>query len=151
MSNVEEELQIRLRETFLRAWRDVMESKMREEPPDYDWVVRSYVEVRDKLGALMGRRKAEVEENMDVELFEQMIRNNAFQGPEFLGLVNYTFGLCLQLGAPGDDAKTNEKKNEVMEALNTGEVFAKLIPLYFENINICIETIYVRVRELRSH
>lgn len=147
---MEEEFQIRLREQFLRAWRDVMEAKMREDPPDYDWVVRSYVEVRQKLSTLMGRRKAEVEETMDVELFEQMIRNQAFQGPEFLALINYTFGLCLQLGAPSDDSKTNEKKNEVMEALNTGEVFAKLIPLYFENINICIETIFVRIRDLRS-
>lgn len=137
-----------IRETFLRAWRDVMEAKMREDPPDYDWVVRSYEEVRQKLSVLMGRRKSEVEENMDVELFDQMIRNNAFQGPEFVAIVNYTFGLCLQLGAPDDDSNTNEKKNEVMEALNTGEVFAKLIPLYFENINICIETIFARIRAI---
>ena len=45
----------------------------------------------------------EIEELMDVELFEQMIRNNAFGGCEFHKLVCYVFDTCLKLGSPARD------------------------------------------------
>ena len=38
-----------------------------------------------------------IEESLDVELFDQMIRNGAFQGPEFYNLVNYIFDTTLKL------------------------------------------------------
>ena len=96
----------RLCEQFERvmrqAWTDVLELKMREDPPDYDWVIRLYREIRDRLCAVLrkGHRvREDMEAKLDVELFGQMIRNNAFQGPEFIGTVYYVFEKCLMLGA----------------------------------------------------
>ena len=40
--------------------------------------------------------RVEIEEGMDVELFDQMIRNGAFQGPEFVALVNFVFDSSLR-------------------------------------------------------
>ena len=42
----------------------------------------------------------EIDENLDVELFSQMIRNNAFNGKDMFNLVNYTYEKLLQLGSP---------------------------------------------------
>ena len=77
------QMEEQVRQTMLRAWRDVMQAKMRETPPDYDWVVRSYVEIKNKLAHLTREGspiRVTIDEKMDATLFDQMIRNNAFGG-----------------------------------------------------------------------
>ena len=53
-----------------------------------------------------------IEESLDVELFDQMIRNGAFQGPEFYNLVNYIFDTTLKLGSPARDIDVKNLRNE---------------------------------------
>ena len=70
-----------VKETYKRAFFDLLEQKVAADPPDYEWLVRLYTEVRDKLTKILKTGSAlrvEIEEAMDIELFDQMIRNKAF-------------------------------------------------------------------------
>ena len=141
----EERMRTQIKETFHKAWRDVLEAKVREEPPDYDWIVRLYTEMRHNLTYFLKKGSAfrtEIEESLDIELFDQMIRHGAFKGQEFYNLVCYVFDLCLKLGSPARDKDVNKLKDEVLESLKNSGVFAILVPLFFKNINICIEWIH---------
>ena len=78
---------------------------------------------------------------MDVELFDQMIRHGAFQGPEFVALVEFVFDKCLKLGSPARDNDVKEFKREVMAALQNKATFAELVPLFFKNANTAADWI----------
>ena len=38
---------------FKKAFFDLLEEKVREEPPDYDWITRLYEEIRNRLASLL--------------------------------------------------------------------------------------------------
>ena len=78
---------------------------------------------------------------MDVELFDQMIRHGAFQGPEFVALVEFVFDKCLKLGSPARDNDVKEFKREVMTALQNKATFAELVPLFFKHANTAADWI----------
>ena len=141
----EERMRTQIKETFHKAWCDVLEAKVREEPPDYDWIVRLYTEMRHNFTFFLKKDstfRTEIEEALDVELFDQMIRHGAFRGQEFYNLVCYVFDLSLKLGSPARDKDVNELKEEVLESLKNNSPFAVLVPLFFKNINKCIEWIH---------
>ena len=83
-----------------------------------------------------------IEESLDVELFEQMIRNGAFQGPEFYNLVNYIFDTTLKLGSPGRDRDVKKLRDEILTALSNKATFAELVPLFFINSNTAIDWVH---------
>jgi len=141
----EEALSKQIKDAFHKAWCDVLEAKVREEPPDYDWIVRLYAEIRHKLTFFLkkgSQMRNEIEESFDVELFDQMIRHGAFKGPEFYNLVCYVFDTCLKLGSPGRDNDVKAKKEEVLESLKSGALFPVLVPLFFKNANICVDWVH---------
>jgi len=45
MKNIENQI----KSTYHKAFFDLLEERVRSEPPDYEWIVRLYKEVRDKL------------------------------------------------------------------------------------------------------
>ena len=59
-----------------------------------------------------------------------MIRNGAFQGPEFYNLVNYIFDTTLKLGSPGRDNDVKKLRDEILTALSNKATFAELVPLF---------------------
>jgi hypothetical protein len=86
---------------------------------------------------------------MDVELFEQMIKNKAFQPTDLYNLVSYTFGVCKKLGSAGRDKETDEKMQEIIDLVNSGNAnFANVVPLYIKNINHCVDRVYEDLRGL---
>ena len=38
---------------FKKAFFDLLEEKVRQEPPDYDWIARLYEEIRTRLASLL--------------------------------------------------------------------------------------------------
>ena len=92
-----------------------------------------------------------IEEALDVELFDQMIRNGAFQGPEFYNLVNYIFDTTLKLGSPGRDNDVKNLRNEVLTALSNKATFAELVPLFFKNANIAVDWVHEDLFNVKSN
>ena len=65
---------------------------------------------------------------MDVELFDQMIRNNAFSGVDFYNLIEYVSGdLIKKLGSPARDNLADLKKQEILDIMKNGGAFSDIV------------------------
>ena len=129
-----------------RAFFDLLKQHVEQDPPDYEWITRLYTEIRDKLTKILKQGsdlRVEIEESMDIELFDQMIRNKAFNPTDFYNLIQYTFEKCKQLGAAGRDKDTDEKLKEIVDHMSSDKAtFATIVPLYIKNINFCVDKMY---------
>ena len=135
-----------------KAFADTLTEKMSCDPPAYEWVVSLYNEIRERLSHILKKEsflRKEIEQNMDVELFSQMIRNDAFNSRDMHKLVIYTFTKCKELGSPGRDEETEQKMQEVIDLMESGTAnFATIIPIYIVNVNGCIDMIYEDLHDL---
>ena len=141
----ETQLKKQIENTYKEVWTALLHDKVKQNPPDYEWIVRLYSEIRYKLTYFLKQNSAmrnSIEEALDVELFNQMIRNGAFQGPEFYNLVNYIFDTTLKLGSPARDNDVKNLRNEVLTALSNKATFAELVPLFFKNANTAIDWVH---------
>ena len=105
-------LEQQVKETYKRAFFDLLEERVGSNPPDYDWLTRLYGEIRTKLISLLRQGsslRGEIEESMDLELFKQMISNAAFNPEDFYGLIRFVFEKCKQLQSPARDVETRCK------------------------------------------
>jgi len=141
-----------VKETYKRAFFDLLEEKVGASPPDYEWLTRLYGEIRSKLIALLregSQLRVEIEETMDCDFFNQLISNNVFSPENFYATIRYVFAKCKQLGSPGRDAETDAKLQEIVDFVDSGEAtFATLVPLFIKNANECLDTIYEDVQAL---
>jgi hypothetical protein len=147
------EINNQIKDNFNKAFYDLLEMKVTAEPPDYDWIVRLFQEIKDRLIFFLKKGspfRNDIEEKLDVELFDQMIRNNAFNGTDFYNLINYVFDLCLKLGSPARDQETENKQNEVLQLMQNNGTFAQIVPLFIKNVNYCIDNIYNDFRNLKK-
>jgi len=146
-----ERIQKQIKDTYHKAFFDLLEQKVHEEPPDYDWISKLYLEIRIKLTKLLkssSTLRIEIEEKMDPTIFNQMMRNNAFNGTDLFNLISYVFDKIKQLGSPARDQNTDDKKNEIFHLMKNNGTFAQIVPLFFKNSNICIDLVYEDMNNL---
>ena len=105
-----------LKTQFNKAFVDLMESNLKSDKPDWEWISRLYKEIRDKICNLTPNRKdriKEIHEKMDVDIFYQMVSNNAFNGRSLSALVEYVFKHIRELEAPAKNVVTDETEDRV--------------------------------------
>ena len=152
-----DKLNQQIKDMMNKAFYDLLEKRVAD-PPDYKWIARLYQEIRDKLCnilIILGRKNKytykEIQESMDIELFEQMIRHDAFSYDDFYKLIEYIFHKCKQLGSPARDIETDEKLNEIKEFISCGDAsFATIVPMFIKNANHCIDNIYSDMKKLKE-
>lgn len=71
----------------------------------------------------------------DVDLFRQMVENNAFGGTSMLGLVNTTFDWIKRLHCPVRDTEADKAKAIVMGCTEMRTV----VPQYIEQVTKCLD------------
>ena len=139
-----------VKDTYKRAFFDLLEQKVAASPPDYEWLTRLYGEIRTKLIALLregSQLRNEIEESMDCDFFKQLISHNVFSPENFYALIRYVFEKCKQLGSPARDAEVDTKLQEIVDFVDSGDAtFATLVPLFIKNANECLDTIYEDVQ-----
>ena len=143
-----------MKETYQRAFFDLLEEKVRQEPPDYDWIARLYGEIRTRLASILREGsmvRKEIEESMDVVLFRQMIENKAFGGGELYNLINLVFEWCKKLGSPARDNEVDKFKFQVLGLMKNNGTFAQVVPLFIKNANECIDNIYKDLRQVKEN
>ena len=148
-----ERIQKQIKDTYHKAFFDLLQQKVHQEPPDYDWISKLYLEIRNKLTKLLkssSTLRIEIEENMDPVIFNQMMRNKAFNGTDLFNLISYVFDKIKQLGSPARDQNTDQKKNEIFELMKNNGTFAQIVPLFIKNSNICIDLIYQDMENLSN-
>jgi len=140
-----ENIHKQIKETYHKAFFDLLQQKVEQDPPDYDWISKLYLEIRIKLTKLLkptSTLRTEIEESMDPVIFNQMMRNNAFNGTDLSNLISYTFDKIKQLGSPARDIFTDQKKIEIFDLMKNNGTFAQIVPLFIKNANICIDFIF---------
>jgi len=150
----EKSLREQIENTYREVWSTLLHDKVNQNPPDFDWIVRLYKEIKYKLTYFLKQNSAmrnSIEEALDVELFDQMIRNGAFQGPEFYNLVNYIFDITLKLGSPGRDNDVKNLRDEILTALSNKATFAELVPLFFVNSNTVIDWVHKDLYDVKGN
>jgi len=146
-----DKLNKQIEDNFKKAFFDLLKQKVAENPPDYDWITKLYTEIQVKLKKLLKPTNPlykEIEEHMDIQLFDQMIRNNAFNGVDFYNLINYVFELIKKLGSPARDNLANSKKEEILNIMKNGGKFSDIVPIFIKNANECIDFIYTDIQKL---
>jgi hypothetical protein len=149
-----EKIEEQIKNTYEKAFFDLLEEKVKQEPPDYNWITKLYAEIKDKLTKLLKNTSSlhkEMNESLDVQLFDQMIRNNAFNGVDFYNLILYVFEKIKQFGSPQRDQECDEKRDEIFELMKNNATFAQIVPVFIKNSNFCIDKIYEDMHYFLNH
>jgi len=116
---MEEKLEKQIRETYYKAFYDSIDDTINSEKPDYDWIVRLYSEIKDRLKRYIkkdSKTYKEIDESFDIELFNQMIRNDVFDQESMIKMINNTFSWIKRLQAPVRDSETDESREIVFKS-----------------------------------
>ena len=128
-----------------KAYFDLVEEKLTTEPLDYAWVVQLYDHIKYKLIGILkpdSELRNDIEDRMDTELFEQMIRHRAFDYRDLRQLVNYTFDKILSLCAPVRDPDVKAMLDELNEMMDNGELIPAVLTKHIEYANDGLDMIY---------
>ena len=141
-------------EVMRKAFYDLLEEKVSSVPPDYEWLVRLYTEMRDRLCNILKETsliRKEIMESMEPDFFNQLLRENVFNYEDFYKLIEYVFAKCKQLGSPARDEETKLKLNEIKDFIHSGNAtFATVVPMFIKNANHCIDNIYDDLYKLKE-
>lgn len=141
-----------IKEQFTRAFYDTIKHSIQEQ--NFDHIVRLYAEIRDRLAKFIKKNAPTHQRLMaefDVDLFEQMLRNNAFDGHSLVSLITNTFKWIHDLQMPIRDSETEEAKQRVMQA---GSTIIDVVPVYIKEAHGMINILEKDMQEFyenRSH
>lgn len=133
MSIIQEQIKNNMRKAFF----DIIDETVNSDKPDYDWIVKLYTELRDRLLAFLrkdGKIYKQLEESFDIPLFKQMIENDVFEMESMVKLVNNMFYWIVKLQAPVRDTETSEAKSRIFKSEPS-----KMISTFLKEVHICID------------
>lgn len=138
-------MSIDLNQIYKQAYYDVIYEHISRDPPDYELMIGILGDIKNKLCSILkngSSLRVEIEERIDLDLFKQMLVNDAYSIDDFEQLVSFTFEKCKQLGSAGRDRYTDALLEEIILAKVGGATFASLVVLFIKNINKCIDLLY---------
>jgi len=147
-----ERIEQQIKEQFQKAFYDTIQHSVTSD--NHEHIVRLYAEIRDRIVVKVkptGRTKARILEDFDVELFQQMVTHNAFDGDSLLRLVNTTFKWIHDLQMPARDSDTEAAKQRVLQA---GTSMVEIVPVYIKEAHGCLDTMEQDFKEFyenRNH
>lgn len=135
MENVEKQI----KETYYKAFFDKIDETINSKNPDYDWIVKLYNEIKNRLLYYIKKDSntyKHINNSFDSELFEQMIRNDVFDQVSLFNLVNNTFNNIKSLQAPERDTDLEKAKERVFNAPND-----KKVSTFIKETHILLDTL----------
>lgn len=142
-----ERIQQQIKEQFHKAFYDAIAEAVSSEPPNVEYIVRLYTEIRDRLANMVkptGRTRQRIHDEFDVDFFKQLLENNVFDGNSLLGLVNTTFKWIEALQTPSRDEATRAAKQRVLES---GTTMAEVVPVYIREAHGCLDVLEQDLKE----
>ena len=150
-----EKLNKQIETQMKKAFYDLIIEKTACETPDFDWLIKLYSEIREGLISILKQGsdlRKEMEECFDIELFSQMIKNNAFGGEDMIKLINYTFNKLLQLGSPGRDKIYRERQEEILKHMYTDKAtFGSIVGIYLKNSHLCLDELHLDIANIKKN
>jgi hypothetical protein len=133
MNSIEKQI----KEMYEKAFFDVIDDTINSDKPDYDWIVNLYTEIKNRLIRYVKKDSKKYElldSQFDIELFRQMIENDAFSMDSLLKLVNNTFYWIEKLQAPERDNETKKSKQIIFGASKD-----KIVSTFVREANRCVD------------
>lgn len=139
-----------IKETFYKAFFDLLQERINNDPVDVEWLCKLYTEIKEKLCNLSKKKRKEIEEHLDVELFRQMIEHKVFDGQNLCNLINFIFDKIIELASPGRDEENNKMRQEILDTLYANKSFGEIVCLLIKNANMCIDNIYLDIENIEK-
>ena len=142
-----ERIERQINEQFHKAFYDVIAEAVSSEPPNVEYIVRLYTEIRNRLASMVkpsGRTYQQIHREFDVDFFRQLLEHGVFDGNSLLGLVHTTFKWIQSLQTPARDASTEAAKQRVLQS---GTTMAEVVPVYIREAHGCLDTLEQDLKE----
>lgn len=109
----------KIKETMEKAfWDGIMES-MKQEQPDYSWVLKLMTEVRDELCEMSPRSwRQEITDVIDIEILSQVLRSGTLDMNYLEKLLGYALMTLQKLSAPANDDKMKASYLNLLKELS---------------------------------
>ena len=126
-------MNINIREIVQKAMADSIKSivdKKCKTDDDVMWLTSLYTEMKNSLKRLTPRRydlHNELENALDVNLFEQMVRHDALVIGDIYPIVDFVFERLLQLCAPSQDAHVRDLHNGLRIETESGVLISMFL------------------------
>lgn len=133
---------------YYKAFCDKITETITAEKPDYQWILCLYKEIKCRMLALVKpntKTYKHIDENFDDVLFDQMIRNDAFNLDDLIKLINFNFECIMNLQAPFRDSETLKSKQKVLESN-----FPEIVSIFIIEINKCLDYIVEDLKNLST-
>jgi len=143
-----------MREVMHKAFWDKVTEDMAKTPPDHKHVMVLFDEVKTSIKQLIPHR-TDMHEKMDaavdIELIDQMIRNQAFSHNDLLTALEYLVDMIRMLEPPIEDGDTDAWKEGITRECQSKEPWKVIIPKFFKRMFGKIEGIRESVEVLRTN
>jgi len=120
-----------------------MEERMMKEPQDVEWIKDMFEDIKKRLMVILPEHSdfnQNVDQSLDVELFEQMIKHNAMNKRDLLKISNYTFTKILELCNPLRDPDVEWRRRLLVEKLEDNTTgFKKCLSLFIHYANVSLD------------
>lgn len=134
-----EKINVQIKENMHKAFYDLIDENVNSKDPDYNWITKLYIEIRDRLSAFLkkdSKLHKKIYDEFDEKLFYQMISNDVFYKESMLNLINNTFSWIEKLQAPVRDSYTKEAKLRVLTSPPE-----KNVSTFLKEVHLCIDFI----------
>ena len=114
-----EKIENQIKDQMYKAFFNLIDENIESENPDCKWLSNLFLEIKLRLLNIVtkdGKIYKKINEDFDVELFNQMIENKVFNYDSIVKMVNNSFYWILQLQAPIRDEYTNKAKEKVLNS-----------------------------------
>lgn len=130
-------LEDQIKETYQKAFYDIIDETIASNSPDYEWIVDLYAEIKQRLVRYIKKDSKIyklIDAQFDIPLFKQMIENDVFNTDSLFKLINTTFYWIETLQSPARDQSTKDAKNRVLNAPQE-----KMVSTFIKEVNQCID------------
>tara|TARA_Y100001933_G_scaffold259177_1_gene308491 strand:- start:799 stop:1887 length:1089 start_codon:yes stop_codon:yes gene_type:complete len=137
-----------IRNNMKKAYKDIFSDEIKN--GKFDILLNNLKEVKEQFLDLVSNStqfKNEINEIMDIEFIEQLIKNNALEDTYIYSITNYIIELIRKLESPSEDKDTDKWKIENIEIFNNHIEYSEYFPLFFEKTASKINTIYEQKKQ----
>lgn len=115
-------VQEKVRETMERAFWDCVMESVKQDEPDFSWILKLIKEVRDELCEMSPQSwRQEIVENIDVDILSQVLRSGTLD-MDYLGkILEFALVTFEKLSAPANDEELKSSHCKLLEELR--EIF----------------------------
>ncbi len=134
-----EKISSQIKEQMRKAFFDLIDQTVNSDKPDYDWIKRLYLEIRDRLSRYLKKDSKsfkKIQEDFDGDFFYQLITNDVFDFNSMLSLIENTFYWIKNLQAPVRDQSSEEAKNKILKSEPQ-----KMISTFLKEVHICLDNL----------